>query len=87
MPALVALSVAALTLSACGRTGPLEPPPGPAAAPVPSAQLSQARQPDGSPLPGAADQAAAQKTGFDAQGNPVATVGQKRPFFLDPILQ
>jgi len=87
MPALVALSVAALTLSACGRTGPLEPPPGPAAAPVPSAQLSQARQPDGSPLPGAAEQAAAQKTGFDAQGNPVATAGQKRPFFLDPILQ
>jgi predicted small lipoprotein YifL len=77
----------ALALSACGRAGPLEPPPGPAVTPAPSAQLSQARQPDGSPLPGAAEEAAAQKSGFDAQGNPVATAGQKRPFFLDPILQ
>jgi len=77
----------ALALSACGRAGPLEPPPGPATAPVPSAQLSQTRQPDSSPLPGAAEETAAQKSGFDAQGNPVATPGQKRPFFLDPILQ
>jgi predicted small lipoprotein YifL len=74
----------ALTLCACGRAGPLEPPPGPAAAPVPSAQL---RQPDGSLLPGSAEDAAAQKSGFDTQGNPVATPGQKRPFFLDPLLQ
>jgi len=81
----------ALALAACGRAGPLEPPPGPATTPVPSAQAypqasPQVRQAD-TPLPGVAEDAAAQKTGFDAQGNPVATSGQKRPFFLDPILQ
>jgi predicted small lipoprotein YifL len=82
----IAVTVA-LALAACGRAGPLEPPPGPATAPVPSAQASpQVRQAD-TPLPGVAENAAAQKTGFDSQGNPVATSGQKRPFFLDPILQ
>jgi len=87
VPALIILGFAAFMLSACGRAGPLEPPPGPATAPVPNAQASsQVRQPD-TPLPGVAEDAAAQKSGFDAQGNPVATPGQKRPFFLDPILQ
>jgi hypothetical protein len=27
------------------------------------------------------------RTGFDAHGNPAATPGQKKPFFLDPLLQ
>jgi hypothetical protein len=49
--------------------------------------MSQARQPDVPLTQGAAEDAAAQKTGFDAQGNPVATPGQKRPFLLDPLLQ
>jgi len=85
--ALAGWIAVALALAACGRAGPLEPPPGPATAPVPSAQASpQVRQAD-TPLPGVAENAAAQKTGFDSQGNPVATSGQKRPFFLDPILQ
>jgi len=89
--ALAGLLAVALALAACGRAGPLEPPPGPATTPVPSAQAypqvsPQAGQSD-TPLPGVAEEAAAQKTGFDAQGNPVATSGQKRPFFLDPILQ
>jgi hypothetical protein len=26
-------------------------------------------------------------TGFDVHGNPAATPGQKKPFFLDPLLQ
>jgi predicted small lipoprotein YifL len=77
--ALGTLLTCALALSACGRAGPLEPPPGPAAVPVPSAQLTQ---PDGSPAP---DIAA--KSGFDTQGNPVATPGQKRSFILDPLLR
>jgi hypothetical protein len=42
--------------------------------------------PDGSPVPGSA-QDTALKNGFDSQGNPVATPGQKRPFLLDPLLQ
>jgi predicted small lipoprotein YifL len=73
----------ALALAACGRAGPLEPPPGPAAAPAAHAQLTQ---PDGSPAPGSAQDTAV-KSGFDAQGNPVATPSQKRSFILDPLLR
>jgi hypothetical protein len=51
--------------------------------PVPSAQLAQ---PDGSPAPGSPQDTAA-KSGFDIQGNPVATPGQKRSFILDPLLR
>jgi len=70
-------------LSACGRAGPLEPPPGPAAVPASQAQLTQ---PDGSAAPGSPQDTAA-KSGFDSQGNPVATPGQKRSFILDPLLR
>jgi|ERR1700720_1863884 predicted small lipoprotein YifL len=80
---LVLLGGAALALSACGRVGPLEPPPGPVAVPASRAQLTQ---PDGSPAPGSAQDTAA-KSGFDAQGNPVATPSQKRTFILDPLLR
>jgi len=79
--AIIAAGIAGLGLSACGRAGPLELPPGPAAAP--SAQLTS---PDGLPVPGSA-QDTALKSGFDQQGNPVATPGQKRSFILDPLLQ
>jgi predicted small lipoprotein YifL len=81
--ALGALFSFALALSACGRAGPLEPPPGPAAVPASPAQLTQ---PDGSPVPGSTQDTAA-KSGFDAQGNPVATPSQKRSFILDPLLR
>ena len=76
---------AVLALAGCGRNGPLEPPPGPA---VPTASVSQAplTQPDGTPIPGS-PQDTAMKTGFDAQGRPVATAGPKRSFILDPLLQ
>ena len=85
-PVRVAFAVAglaALTLAACGRVGPLELPPGPAAAPAPSAQL---KSPDGSPVPGSPEDGAL-KTGFDSQGNPVSPPGQKKSFILDPLLQ
>ena len=81
--ALAAATALAFALSACGRAGPLELPPGPAVNAAPSAQLTL---PDGSPAPGSAQDTAV-KTGFDSQGNPVATTGQKRPFILDPLLQ
>jgi len=81
--AVAAGLTAALGLAGCGRAGPLELPPGPAATPAPRAQLTQ---PDGSPAPGS-PQDTAVKTGFDARGNPVAAVGQKKPFILDPLLQ
>jgi predicted small lipoprotein YifL len=81
--ALGSLFSCALALSACGRAGPLEPPPGPAAVPASKAQLTQ---PDGSPAPGSAQDTGA-KSGFDPQGNPVATPSQKRSFILDPLLR
>jgi len=80
---LVVLIGAALALSACGRAGPLEPPPGPAAVPASQTQLTQ---PDGSPAPGSTQDTAV-KSGFDTQGNPVATPSQKRSFILDPLLR
>jgi predicted small lipoprotein YifL len=82
--AALLLGALALGLSACGRAGPLELPPGPAAGNTPaSPQLTAA---DGSAAPGTA-QDTALKTGFDSQGNPVATPGKKRSFILDPLLQ
>jgi predicted small lipoprotein YifL len=78
--ALSAALAAALGLSGCGRAGPLEKPPGPA---TPTTQLTT---PDGKPAPGSAEDTAV-RTGFDAQGNPVATPGQKKSFILDPILR
>jgi len=81
---LIVVIIAALGLSGCGREGPLELPPGPGpGTPAPSAQLSS---PDGTPAPGS-PQDTALKNGFDAQGNPVATPGQKRSFILDPLLR
>jgi predicted small lipoprotein YifL len=88
--ALALLGAAAFTLTACGRSGPLEPPPGPALTPQPAAVLP----PTGPPAPpGSADdlrdkqyQKAAQ-TGFDSHGNPIAPPGEKRSFFLDFLLQ
>jgi predicted small lipoprotein YifL len=80
--ALAVAGIAALGLCGCGRAGPLELPPGPATG-APSTQLTQ---PDGSPAPGS-PQDSAMKNGFDAQGNPVAMSGQKKPFILDPLVQ
>ena len=77
--------LAVLTLAGCGRNGPLESPPGPAM-PTPSVSSSQLTQPDGTPLPGS-PQDTAVKTGFDAQGRPVAQAGPRRSFILDPLLQ
>jgi predicted small lipoprotein YifL len=81
--ALGTVLTCSLALSACGRAGPLEPPPGPAAVPASRTQLTQ---PDGSAAPGSAQDTAA-KSGFDTQGNPVATPSQQRSFILDPLLR
>jgi predicted small lipoprotein YifL len=86
--ALIALGAAALSLAACGRVGPLQPPPGPAVAAAPTASAT----PPGAPAPTgpvASAKAApenAQTNGFDAYGNPVAPAGQKRSFPLDFLL-
>jgi predicted small lipoprotein YifL len=88
--ALALLGAAALTLAACGRAGPLEPPPGPA---VVSPTAAAAPPPSPSSLIGAPASGApvthetAQRNGFDAYGNPVAPPGEKRSFFLDFLVQ
>jgi hypothetical protein len=75
---VVAAGIAALGLSGCGRAGSLELPPGPAM--TPSAQIT-----GGAPVVGSAQDPA--RTGFDAQGNPVAAPGEKKSFILDPLLR
>jgi len=79
---LISAVLAALGLSGCGRSGPLELPPGPAS-PAPAAQLNS----QNSAVPGSAQDAAAVRNGFDARGNPVAPPGEKKSFILDPLLQ
>jgi len=74
------LVAAAFALAACGRAGPLELPPGPAAGTPPPAPASTVAG-------GQAGQDSGQKTGFDANGNPIAPPGQKKSFPLDPLLQ
>jgi predicted small lipoprotein YifL len=88
--ALALLGAAALTLAACGRAGPLEPPPGPAVV-SPTAAAAPPSSPSsliGAPASGApVTHETAQRNGFDAYGNPVAPPGEKRSFFLDFLVQ
>jgi predicted small lipoprotein YifL len=89
---LALFGAAAFALAACGRAGPLEPPPGPALTqPGPSAQATPPVAPAssvGEPVAqGPSAQETAMKNGFDAYGNPVAPPGQKKSFLLDPLLQ
>ena len=86
----IAVTAAVLCLAGCGRKGDLELLPGPAtqppvaAAPVaPSSFLPSSR----GTLTQQQQDAAAVKNGFDAQGNPVATPGERKPFLLDPLLR
>jgi predicted small lipoprotein YifL len=96
--ALAVVVAAALALSGCGRKGGLDPPPADSAVPVTPQALGpppgQPLSPTAALLPGASSapsgetpQETAAKTGFDALGNPVAGPGQKKSFFLDPLLQ
>jgi predicted small lipoprotein YifL len=81
---LAVVAVAALSLSACGRKGPLDPPPSAAISqPPPAASRPSALTSAAPPTP----EETGVKTGFDAQGNPVAAPGQKKNFFLDPLLR
>ncbi|HUZ33013.1 MAG TPA: hypothetical protein VMV19_13050 [Xanthobacteraceae bacterium] len=87
----VLLGAAAIGLAACGRSGAPMLPPGPAVEAAPTAQAAPAPAPSvalGEPVAsGPTAQEIAQKNGFDASGNPVAPVGQKKSFPLDFLLQ
>lgn len=86
---LAVLGTAVVTLAACGRAGPLEPPPGPAVgvSPTASAPPSPTSLVGAPAANGPVSQETAQKNGFDAYGNPVAPPGEKKSFFLDFLLQ
>ena len=90
LPVAAVLAVALLALTACGRAGGLEPPPGPAVTGTPTAAATPpapAAVVGGPVESGPAALEAAQNSGFDAYGNPVAPPGQKKSFLLDPLLQ
>jgi predicted small lipoprotein YifL len=74
------VSVAALSLSACGRKGPLELPPT-----ASSASTANLQQPNDT-----ASEEAAKPSVFNpsygTNAPPVAGKGPKRPFALDPLL-
>ncbi|MDP2409744.1 MAG: lipoprotein [Pseudolabrys sp.] len=86
--ALVVALAASLGLTACGRKGPLDPPPG-------AQQQGQSQQaepqptaagllnPMAAPIGGQTTSAGA---GVDADGRPMAPVGPKRSFPLDVLL-
>jgi len=71
--AFIGLLAAALGLAACGRKGPLDPPPS-----------AQAPAPAGSPAAGQAAQS--NDPSFDAAGNPVAGRADRKNFPLDGLL-
>jgi predicted small lipoprotein YifL len=82
--ALAVVAVSGLALAACGRVGPRELPPGPAVAPT--AAATPAPPSEVAAIRGVTPDTSA-KTGVDSQGRPVAGPGQKKPFFLDWLLQ
>src|ERR1700733_980636 len=60
-------------------------PPSANVAPPPPGETASNQVVSGAPAQTA--QSTAAKSGFDANGNPVAAAGQKKSFLLDPILQ
>ena len=76
--AVLFVSLAALTLSACGRKGPLDLPP------------TGSQSSSGAPTPDSDAQRAATPSVFNSNyGNdapPTASKGAKKPFILDPLL-
>ncbi len=85
---MIAAALGALGLVACGRKGPLEMPPGPAMEPpVAAAPAPQYLPPASNFGTQPQENAGTARSGFDAQGNPVAAPSEKKSFILDPLLQ
>jgi predicted small lipoprotein YifL len=82
--AVVGAVVAALALTACGRKGPLDPPPSASATGEPAPQQSGLVAPMVSPIGGG--QPASGPAALGPDGRPVAPKGQNRPFVLDGLL-
>ena len=78
--AIVLLSVAALTLGACGRKGPLDPPTSSANVP-----LASSAAPTDTEAENAAKPSVFNST-YGTDAPPVAPKGTRKPFILDPLL-
>ncbi|HEX3710325.1 MAG TPA: lipoprotein [Pseudolabrys sp.] len=82
--ALIGMAVAALGLTACGRKGPLDPPPGASLAGEPQANMPDLMSKRTStPIGGEAKDGEA---GIGPDGQPVAAKGPKKHFLLDSLL-
>ncbi len=80
---LAAVGVFALALAACGRKGPLDPPPSAAAPNPPPAQSGLTSPVGGVPIGRPAESG---NGGFTASGHPQAPRGEKKAFPLDVLL-
>jgi predicted small lipoprotein YifL len=78
--AIVLLSVAALTLGACGRKGPLDPPTSSANVPLASAPAPTDTEAENAAKPGVFNST------YGTDAPPVAPKGARKPFILDPLL-
>jgi len=78
--AIVVLSAAALTLGACGRKGPLDPPTSNINGPVASAPAATDTEAENAAKPSVFNST------YGTDAPPVAPRGAKRSFVLDPLL-
>ena len=78
--AIVLLSAAALTLGACGRKGPLDPPTSNINGPVASAPAATDTEAENAAKPSVFNST------YGTDAPPVAPRGAKRSFVLDPLL-
>ncbi|HEY1473024.1 MAG TPA: lipoprotein [Pseudolabrys sp.] len=81
--ALIGALVASLGLAACGRKGPLDPPPGASLAGEQTAAPNPMSNPLATPIGG---QAKDGNPGVDSNGRPLAPKGEKKQIPLDVLL-
>ena len=83
--ALIGALVASLGLAACGRKGPLDPPPGASLEGVPQANLPDIMSSKGRPAAIGSD-GTADNSGIGPDGQPQAPKGPKKTIPLDVLL-
>ncbi len=83
--ALIGTLVASLGLAACGRKGPLDPPPGASLDGVPQANMPELMSSTGRPAPigGKSNDG---NPGVGPDGQPLAPKGPEKTIFLDRLL-
>jgi predicted small lipoprotein YifL len=81
--ALIGLAVASIALTACGRKGPLDPPPGASLAGEQQAETNSMSNPIAAPIGG---QTKYGDAGVGPDGRPLAPKGPKKQIPLDVLL-